>query len=433
MTPVPGTANAVPSSVTLYPSPDVPAGGATVKFRDSSGEQSVAIAASTPVTVSAERALALMEAGIAGVNGEPGQLMRLVPSVEAYGHSHIAGAGASDSTRDVLHRFAKKLGNLTINSVSQNGGFAAHSAANGGTPKLLQGGLATTLTAGPYVTKGGVKLCSIGANDAPTYSAVLNGNTIVEGAMRLAYSRLLAARIIKMNTGAALNTAECTYSAGWTAAGDTTLSIPSGYAYHTTGSPYVEFTLDGAYNGEAITAALILGNVNATYTATLAINGVTQTSLSTGVLQTALNTAGVANAVVALRIPAGVAVAGQTIRLTMSAITGFALVTGFIIEGNSPPPLILPGLPLEVGDAPQITNATYQNARVQAIKSEFPSAVYVDLAPARTPHYPASDADAWSTTVVGHANDVGHERDAYALASAARPLLTPAVAARMGT
>jgi hypothetical protein len=361
----------------------------------------------------------------------------MVPSIEAYGHSQVAGTGASDPRYDYMGHLASMLGKPTINRVAQYGGGVAGTIANGAVGKLMANGLPTDLTAGPYKTRGGLKLCSIGFNDAVPFQAPANGDLLVEAALRAAFSRLLAARVILARTAAgALNTAELTFSSGWGNSAEAVYSPPNGFAYHLTSGAYVELATGSAYRGEAITLLLPLNAFSDSTVTLTADGGATLATVDTGDFQTVIAGAGVTGALVGLRIPAGVLADGnRVVRATFTGILGGegAYMGGFIIEGNAPPPLILPNIPQLYSDpgGDFNDNALWQNARVANVAAGFPSAVQVDITSAMSPNGNSADDKYWSVAFPGHANNLGFERVAKVLYDAARPLLTPDVVSKM--
>lgn len=362
-----------------------------------------------------------------------------IPSMEVYGHSIINDAGAPHSRYGFVSRLALMLAVpiANVTKLALSGGRVADQGTSGGVAAMLNTTLTRDLTAGPYETRGGLKICSIGANDRDKFnSSGASGSAVVEAAIRLAFSMLSSARVIPaLASGSTLNdgahSGPLTYGGGtWSLLADTNICLAPGEAYIGTNNAYVEFTLDAAYNGEAITAALVLNSFT-DFLATLTVNGVTKATLDTSAMQAALVTAtglgASGGSPVGLRIPAGVASAGQTVRLTVSDMTGGKLagVTGFLIEGHTPSPLILPTIPIHSGDTTQNDNAAYQKARVTAVAPEFPNAVILDhdaLLP---------DSAQWSTTVAGHPNALGYEKIAEACFEGVRGLLLPDVVARM--
>lgn len=367
------------------------------------------------------------DAELASAAGPP------IPSLEAYGHSLINDAGAAAARYGFVSRIGALMGApaAKITKTALSGGKVADQIVSGGVSGMLTNMIARDLSAGPYVTRGGLKLCSIAANDHdPMNPQGAAGSAVVEGALRLAYSGMLSARVIGALSDASTLNADLVYSSGWSVLADTTICMAPGEAYHSTSGAYVEFTLDDFYDGEAITAMIVVAGATQ-FTATLSVAGQDQASVDTTAMQTALAAAvalgGSGGSPFALRIPAGVASAGETVRLTMTGMSGGKLATfnGFLIEGHDPPPLLLPSIPVHPADSTQNTNAAYQKARVAAVAPEFPSAVVIDqddLLP---------DEAAWSVAVTGHPNSLGYERIAAALYPTARELVTPAVAARM--
>lgn len=357
-----------------------------------------------------------------------------LPSMQVYGHSIPNDAGATASRYGFVSRLALSLGcpAASVTKIALSGGRVADQSSAGGVASLLNGQLARDLVAGPYITRGGLKLACIGGNDSVYAPSGANGNALVEAALRLAYSSMLSARVIPaLANGSTLNTAGgLVFSSGWTPLADTTQCLAPGEAYHATNGAWVEMPpLDAAYNGEAITVILPLSSATR-FIATASISGVDKASIDTTGMQAALAAAGGAvsgGAPVALRIPAGVASAGQTPRITFSGMTGGKLcgISGFDIEGHDPLPLALPTIPLHPNDSAQNSNAAYQKARVAAVAPEFSSAKIIDV------DNILPDEASWSQSVTGHPNNLGYAQYAAALYPAIRSLLTPAVVARM--
>lgn len=418
------------ASPTLYPSRYLPAGGATIRSRDSAGEYAQAAVPGTPITgLTEERALALMST----------DLVSMIPSIEVYGHSWPNGYGASDPSRDFISILAQRLGGPQQNRATMNGGIAVAPRAFGGPAHLLQNAPATTLTAGPYVTKGGLKVVMIGGNDgsaSPAYDAT--GQAMVESSMTVAYSRLLAARVVNpLNSGSATkNTTEVTFTGTWTALADTTISSGLGFAYTAINGNSVTIALDAAYAGEAITVLAPIGNVG-TYTATVtADGGGTLASLNVGPYTAILATHSNPGTVLCLRLPAGTLSPGaHNLTITYTAIGGGGSGSfgGIIIEGRQPPPLLIPKLPYLSGDATFNAKADFEDARVRNIVGGFPSAIRVNLNPVTSPGYPNPDAERWTSAplTTGHLTDAGHERVGDLLADVAQAAVTETVAALM--
>jgi hypothetical protein len=365
-----------------------------------------------------------------GVDGNPipTGTSAAITSLEAYGHSWVAAYGTTAAKYGMVARLAKLL-HCTTTSVALTGGYVAGITSGNAVGALLQSStVATDLTAGPYLTPGGLKVCMNGYNDYAAYAAYANSSTLVENALALAFSRLLAARVINAASAATvLNTAGgLTYSSGWASVAvvDSAPACGPGVAYHTVNGNYVEFTTDAAYNGEAITAQTAIGPGAAFVT--LSVDGVTMATVDGNALQAVLASAGVAGAATGIRLPAGTVAAGaHTIRVTFTAINAAAYFGGFIIEGSAP--LLVPSYPDRPGVTPgtgQSLAARWSNARNKAALASFPSGVYVDLAPAMCPNYgtanEATDNRYWYDG--GHPNNLGYARVTEALLQAARAI-----------
>lgn len=352
------------------------------------------------------------------------------PSIEVYGHSWMADVGATASRYGMVQRLANMLGGATVNRVAAANATVAGLVGTGALPKLLQSGLATDLTAGPYVPRGGLKLCMIGSNDYVTYQPLTNGDLLVENCLRGAYARLLASRFIPpIIAGPALNAAELTYSStggAWTAGNETNLSPTPGRASHATSGNYVELALDSTYQGEALT--FYMEPTTAAHAiATVTVDGGSSIgSLDTAPFSTVLTgTGGISGSQATLRIAAGTISPGShTVRITFTSIATFAHFAGIAIAPTVPPPLIVLGHPPLVGNSNEINQSSWGNARVANVIGLFPSAHLLDLSPAMAPSYPSADASLWSASATGHPNNLGHQRCAA--------LIYPAVAGLLG-
>jgi hypothetical protein len=361
--------------------------------------------------------------GATGAIGPTGPINPSVPSIESYGHSLLASYGASDysigtsSKFGITERLSYMLGNAYINRVALAGGEVANTSAQGGVGMLMWGGEQPERFAGPYVSRGGIKMCYIGLNDYPLYNGVSGGAALVQNALTLAYSRLLAARIIPtVTTAGALNTAELTFSAsGWTANSDATISMIAGFATSATSGATITLALDAGYNGEAITVVLPnTTTVSAVYT--VSIDGTTVATQSTVPFNATLAAAGQAGSMQCVRIPAGTVTAGShSLVVTTSSVTSLGCVTGFIIEGTDPPPLLIPlGPTYSPVSSVFATQAPWSDTQNRAAASNFPSAILVDTTPGVSPTGTTADTQYWNSAL-SHPNDYGYARMASVL------------------
>lgn len=347
-------------------------------------------------------------------------------SVEAFGASWVAAYGASATKYGAVQRMSKLIG-ATLTNQSLNGAKVTADAGSGGVAALMQNATiaaANDLTAGPYFTPGGLKLCFTGANDYSGWNGLTQGNANVENALTLAYSRLLAARVINaLKAGPALDTVNMTYGSNWTAFADTTISSGLGYAFTTVAGSFVDVTIDAAYNREAITVFFPLAANDTKFNGEVKIDGVQVATYNTAQYQVNL-VAAAQNGIGCIRIPANTLTAGaHTLRFTALTISGtYATFGGVIIEGTAP--LLIPSAPPMPQDTPTKTQFAWANARNQAAMVAFPSARWVDLTSAMSPNTgtgsEAADLAYWNASTPGHPNNIGYGRITQQLAKAAQ-------------
>lgn len=340
-----------------------------------------------------------------------------VTSVEAAGDSWPAAFGsATPGTYGYVARLAKLLGGVTASNLGQSGAGAAGLASEGGVAKILQ--TAATIpapTAGPYFSKGGLKIAQVGYNDQ-TYlgSTGTAASAVTENCLTAFYSALKAARHLKVDDATVV-------ASGALGAGDSTLVMGTGYYYMSTNGQYVQYATDAAYNGDAQTILI-------PHFAAFATTGTLEFRANPAGANTLLGTySGAANdgalkapvtdrnATCCFRIPRGTLAPGvNTIRMTASGLTGSNFCTwgGTIIEGKAP--LLLPLY--KARDSSLDTQIAWANARIRAAAALFDNTSVVSL-----------DAHLNESRLfadVSHPNDLGNARIAGALLAALPGLLT---------
>lgn len=357
-----------------------------------------------------------------------------ITSAELAGHSWVAGFGVTNAKYNWPDRLAKLCGGVTATKVALSGAVAASPAATGGVGQQLQSAsLATDLTAGPYMTPGGLKVVMHGFNDFNQYFDAANTRPLIEASLRALYSRMLAARVIlALEAGPAINQT-LTYGTSWGPFPDTTVSAGLGFSFSSTNGATIDIPLDAKYNGEAVTVLLPVNGAGASFTCTASVGGVTKGSFSTSSAAAAIVAAGVAGAVQCLRLPAGTLAAGaQTLRLTYTSLSTYCTFGGLMIEGSAP--LLLPLFPRRPGVSVSVAGtsavAVYGNARTLAASAGFPTAVQVDLEPAMCPNYGSAreldDDRYWFDST--HPNNLGCARITSLLLEAVRNLPASATA-----
>lgn len=353
-----------------------------------------------------------------------------VPSVETHGHSWFAAFGNTDRSFGIPERVAAILGApLTNRAMSGSQAFGA--AYFGGAAALTaDNAIIPALTAGPYSSKGGLKMLFTGYNDGTIFGTGANGSLVAEHGIIANLAAIRGARYILA--------ANMTRVGSWTALADASGNISMGQNmyYTVTNGDYVEFSTDASYRGEGIT--IMFPSINGTGGSQVAVRinpaagNVLHGTYDQGADATALAAASggsqqASGGLGGYRIPKGYLGNGvQTIRLVWSGLTGatYGIVTGAIIDGDAP--VILPLLPHRVTIDTQMT---WSNARNVAAAANFHNVHFVDLNPWLAPAWTTENTEYWYDGA--HPNNWGARQVVRGILNKLPEVLTSDVVAEM--